>query len=152
MTPEHPRFHVTIASRFENIELVQVVLADALGKLELGEEARHWIDLSVREAVANAIRHGNREDPTKTVEVELEVEGDELVVRVADEGEGFEPGAVADPLAEDNLLRPGGRGLLYMQKGMDAIDCRLRREGGMVVTLRKRIAPRDDEQLQEGSH
>jgi serine/threonine-protein kinase RsbW len=144
MPAETLPFHLTIGSRFENIELVQAVLSDALSAYELGEESRHWIDLAVREAVANAIKHGNRLEVGKRVEIDLELTAAELIVRVRDQGEGFDPGGVTDPLAPENRLRPNGRGLFYMQKFMDEIDYEFQPGRGMEVTLRKRLAPGPD--------
>lgn len=144
MPAETLPFHLTIGSRFENIELVQAVLSDALSAYELGEESRHWIDLAVREAVANAIKHGNRLEPGKRVEIDLDVTRDEVVIRVRDEGEGFDPDGVNDPLAEENRLRPNGRGLFYMKKLMDEIDYEYQPGRGMEVTLRKRLSPGTD--------
>jgi serine/threonine-protein kinase RsbW len=133
-------FHLTIGSRFENIELVQAVLADALGAYDLDAESRHWIDLAVREAIANAIKHGNRLEPDKRVEIDLELGPEELVVRVRDQGEGFDPGDLNDPLAPENRLRPNGRGIFYMQKFMDQIDYDFRPGEGTQVTLRKHLS------------
>src|SRR6266480_1318420 len=99
-----PEAFLAVASRFENIELVQAVVDDLLVRLGLGEDDRHWIGLAVREAVANAIRHGNGGDPEKQVEVEVRLEESEVVVVVRDEGTGFDPTAVADPLLPENLL------------------------------------------------
>lgn len=144
-------FHLTIGSRFENIELVQAVLSDALSAYELSEESRHWIDLAVREAVANAIKHGNRSEPEKRVEIGLEVTGDEVVIRVRDEGEGFDPEAVHDPLAPENRLRPNGRGLFYMKRFMDEIDYSFEPGRGMEVTLKKRLASADGSMADGGS-
>src|SRR5688500_20123987 len=70
MVPHDPEAFLAVASRFENIELVQAVVDDLLGRLGLEEEERHWFGLAVREAVANAIKHGNRSDPGKQVEGE----------------------------------------------------------------------------------
>jgi serine/threonine-protein kinase RsbW len=128
-----------VASRFENIELVQAVIEDLLQRLELGDDDRHWIGLAVREAVANAIKHGNGSDPGKQVEVEVRVDGDEVQVAVRDEGPGFDPAAVADPLAPENLLRPGGRGIFYMRSLMDKVEYRFGSGGGTEVVLHKRI-------------
>jgi serine/threonine-protein kinase RsbW len=139
MPARDSRFHLIIGSRFENIELVQGMLCDALMRAGCDEEGCHWIDLAVREAVANAIKHGNRQDPDKPVEVDVDLSGGELVVRVEDCGEGFELADVADPLAPDQLLAPNGRGLFYMQSFMDAIDYSSRPGGGTVVTLRKSL-------------
>lgn len=136
-------FHLAIGSRFENIELVQLVLKDSLDQLGLDDDNRHWIDVAVREAVANAIKHGNQEDPAKQVHVDLTLEGNEgdwLVIRVQDEGRGFDPSDLEDPLAPENLLKPNGRGIFYMKSFMDDIQYGLRPGGGTVVTLRKRLA------------
>ncbi|HEX2252375.1 MAG TPA: ATP-binding protein [Thermoanaerobaculia bacterium] len=138
--PAHElQFHLCLDSRFENIELVQVVVNDSLERLGLEDETRHWVDLAVREAVANAIKHGNRQAADKKVEVDLAVEGADLVVRIADRGEGFDPEEVNDPRTPENLLRPNGRGLFYMRSFMDRVDYAPRDGGGTVVTLRKQL-------------
>lgn len=139
MSEEH-RFHLTIGSRFENIELVQVVLRDALERLGFDEDARHWVDVAVREGVANAIKHGNAQDPAKQVHVDLDVEAGDLCIRIRDEGDGFEPSSLEDPLAPENLLKPNGRGIFYMKSFMDEIRYDPGPGGGTQVTLRKRIA------------
>lgn len=137
--PEEHRFHLAIGSRFENIELVQVVLRDSLERLGMEEDARHWVDVAVREALANAIKHGNAQNPSKQVRVDLAVEGEELVIRVEDEGGGFDPAQLGDPLAPENLLRPNGRGIFYMKSFMDEIQYSAGPGGGTMVTLRKRL-------------
>lgn len=135
----HSEVLLSIGSEFENIELIQAVLDESLQRLAFDEDARYWIGIAVREAVANAIKHGNRQDPEKQVEVELFVESDEVVIRVCDEGQGFDPGCVANPLDPENLLKPDGRGIFYMNRFMDAIEYDFGPEGGTVVTLRKRL-------------
>ncbi|HYU32765.1 MAG TPA: anti-sigma factor antagonist [Thermoanaerobaculia bacterium] len=129
-----------LGSRFENIELVQVVLKDTLDQLGVEADARDGIDLAVREAVANAIKHGNAQNPDKQVHIDLLLEDGELVIRIEDEGVGFDPSSVQDPLAPENLLRPNGRGILFMRKFMDDVQYSLRPGGGTVVTMRKRLA------------
>jgi serine/threonine-protein kinase RsbW len=143
MADEH-RFHLAIGSRFENIELVQVVLKDRLRQLGMDEDTQDWVDVAVREALANAIKHGNAQNPEKQVHVDLDVEGDEVVIRVEDEGVGFDPDQVSDPLAPDNLLRTNGRGILFMKKFMDRIHYGSGPGGGTMVTLRKRVGPKTD--------
>ncbi len=133
------QFHLALGSRFENIELVQVVLDESLRRLACDDDTRYWVGIAVREAVANAIKHGNHQDPNKKVEIDLRVEGEDLVVSVLDEGNGFDPGRVADPLKPENLLKPDGRGIFYMGKFMDGVEYRFRDGGGTEVTLRKRI-------------
>lgn len=138
--PHERHFHLDVGSRFENIELVQVVLRDSLERLGVDEDTRHWVDVAVREAVANAIKHGNAQDPGKQVHVDLFREGDEVVIRVEDEGVGFDPAELQNPLAPENLLKPNGRGIFYMKSFMDDIHYGPRPGGGTIVTLRKKVA------------
>ncbi|HWN42323.1 MAG TPA: ATP-binding protein [Thermoanaerobaculia bacterium] len=138
--PQERHFHLDVGSRFENIELVQVVLRDSLERLGVDEDTRHWVDVAVREAVANAIKHGNAQDPGKQVHVDLFREGDDVVIRVEDEGTGFDPAQLQNPLAPENLLKPNGRGIFYMKSFMDDIQYGPRPGGGTVVTLRKKVA------------
>ena len=136
-----PHAQLTVASRFESIELVQAVVDDLLREAQLDDEIRHWVGLAVREAVANAIKHGNRVDETKRVRVDARIDEAEVVIRVTDQGPGFDPGEVKDPLAPENLLRPGGRGIFYMRKLMDQVEFRFGEDGGTEVVLRKQVPP-----------
>jgi len=140
MAAEVPQVHLAIGSQFENIELVQIVVEESLRKLDLDDATAHSIGLAVREAVANAIKHGNQQDPDKQVEIGFGVEQGEVVIEVTDQGAGFDLLEVKDPLNPDNLLRPNGRGIFFMNSFMDAIDYSFKPEGGTVVTLRKRLA------------
>ncbi len=135
------QLHLTIGSRFENIELVQMTIDETLRESGASEEQRHWIGLALREAVANAIKHGNRQDPSRQVEVEFALTGGDMEIRVSDEGPGFDPDAVKDPLAPENKFRADGRGIFYMKKFMDEVRYAFRPSGGTIVVLRKRLAP-----------
>jgi serine/threonine-protein kinase RsbW len=133
-----------IHSAFEMVDFVQVV-SDRIGQLAgLDDDAVHWIGVAVRESVINAIKHGNREQYGKLVTVEFTfrpVEGPaELLVRVLDEGEGFDPEGIADPLAPENILKSSGRGIFFMRSFMDDVTLRRRSEGGMEVRMLKKLA------------
>ena len=97
----------------------------------------------MRESVINAIKHGNRFDPSKLVTVEFALEPaaapTALVIRITDEGEGFDPVEVADPLAPENLLRSSGRGIFFMRSFMDDVTLQRRPAGGMEVLMTKRL-------------
>ncbi len=134
-----PEIHLAIKSSFTNIELVQIVIEEALKQLDLGQDEAHWVGIAVREAVANAVKHGNKLDPEKQVEIDFGVEDDCVVIRVVDEGEGFDVEEIEDPLAPENMLKPSGRGIFYMKRFMDDIDYSFRPDGGTVVTLRKSL-------------
>ena len=139
MSLREPHVHLEVGSRFENIDLVQVVVQESLQRLDLDEDFSHSVSIAVREAVANAIKHGNLEDPDKNVEVDFGVDGEDIVICVRDEGIGFDPDTVRDPLEPENLMRSNGRGILFMKSFMDEINYSFQPEGGTVVTMRKRI-------------
>ena len=133
-----------IHSSFELLDFVQVV-SDRMALLAgLDEDAMHWIGVAVRESVINAIKHGNREDHDKMVTVEFAMSPvatpSELVVRVLDQGEGFDPEEVADPLAPENILKSSGRGIFFMRNFMDDVTLRRADEGGMEVRMVKKLS------------
>jgi serine/threonine-protein kinase RsbW len=133
-----------IHSNFELLDFVQVV-SDRMAQLAgLDEDAIHWIGVAVRESVINAIKHGNREDYGKIVTVEFAMapskDPRELVVRVLDQGEGFDPEEVADPLAPENILKSSGRGIFFMRNFMDDVTLKRAAEGGMEVRMVKKLA------------
>ena len=132
-----------IHSNFDMVDFVQVV-SDRVGQLAgMDEDTVHWIGVAVRESVINAIKHGNREHPGKLVTVEFAFEPltdpRELVVRVLDEGEGFDPQEVADPLAPENMLKASGRGIFFMRSFMDDVVLRRAVDGGMEVRMVKKL-------------
>ena len=97
------------------------------------------VGLAVREAVINAMLHGNREDPALRVTVTLAADADRLVARVSDQVDGFDPARTQDPRAAVNLLRNSGRGLLLMNAFVDSVKFRTLPRGGTQVTLVKRL-------------
>ena len=129
-------------SAFDMLDFVQVV-SDHVGRLSgLDDEALHWVGVAVRESVINAIKHGNREDERKRVHVEFTtLNGDTppgLRIRVRDEGPGFDPDDVPDPLAPENVLKSSGRGIFLIRSFMDELDLRRAPEGGMELVMVKR--------------
>ena len=102
------------------------------------EESTFAIRISLEEAIVNAIRHGNKQDPAKRVRVESVVTPEEVAVSVEDEGTGFDRGHIPDPTATENLCRPSGRGILLIESYMDAV--RWERDGRR-VHMTKLAAP-----------
>ena len=129
-------------STFEMLDLVQVV-SDHIARLAgLDEEARHWVNVAVRESVINAIKHGNRNDNSKRVFVRFETATangvPQLTIAVRDQGTGFDPEAVADPLAPENVLKASGRGIFLIKTFMDDVHLERAPEGGMEIRMTKR--------------
>ena len=132
---------MSLSSRFENIEMVQHLCGKLLEGRPLPEETRHWVSMALREALANAIKHGNEQNASKRVHLEMEVVGDVLEIRIQDEGRGFDPSRVEDPLSPENRLKTSGRGIFYMKTFMDDVQFRQLEDGGMEIVLRKNLAP-----------
>ena len=129
-------------STFDMLDFVQVV-SDHLGRIAgLDDDSLHWVSVAVRESVINAIKHGNACDERKRVHVEftpLEQSTPRgLAIRVRDEGTGFDPASLPDPLAPENLLKASGRGIFLIRSFMDEVAVRQAPEGGMEVLMVKR--------------
>jgi len=132
-------------SSLEMLDFVQMV-SDHMGRrVGLDDESLHWVGVAVRESVINAIKHGNCHDVRKRVHIEFaalpDVAAPGLAICVRDEGAGFDPETVADPLAPDNLLKPSGRGILLMRSFMDEMTVQRAPGGGMEVRMVKRAEP-----------
>lgn len=141
----HHVVRLEFTSAFEMVDFVQVV-SDHVGRsLGFDDDALHWVNVAVRESVINAIKHGNRHDVAKHVFVDFETVPDgaapELLIRVRDQGEGFDPEMVADPLAPENLLKSSGRGIFLIRSFMDDVQLRRAPEGGMEMRMVKRVQP-----------
>jgi serine/threonine-protein kinase RsbW len=144
MTVDGHLIRLELPSAFEWLDLVQL-LSDRLSALAgLDEDGVHWVSVAVRESVINAIKHGNREDRAKHVTVEFTLEprrrAERLIVEVLDEGEGFDPSLIGDPLAPDNILKSSGRGIFFMRSFMDDVSIERRPQGGTIVRMSKTIA------------
>jgi serine/threonine-protein kinase RsbW len=137
---ETERIDITISSRFENIELVQVIAEHLCENAGLDEDGSHWIGMAVREAVANAIKHGNKLDTGKKVNISFQLTDSDLEITIADEGEGFDPAQVSDPLNPQNLMKTSGRGIFYMRTFMDHIEYSFNPGVGTSLVMTKNLS------------
>jgi len=144
MTPHPLSVRLEFSSAFEMVDFVQLV-SDHLGRdIGFDEDSVHWIGVAIRESIINAIKHGNQNDPSKHVIVEFETGTNavpELTVSVRDQGEGFDPESIRDPLAPENLLSASGRGIFLIRSFMDDVSLLRAPGGGMEIRMRKRAAP-----------
>lgn len=127
------------ASRLDVLEAVQALVDRLGGVAGLDEDGVHDLSVSVRECVVNAIKHGNKMDPGKRVGVGFWISPGAIEVRIKDQGQGFDPEAVPDATAPENLLNTAGRGIFFMRAFMSEVDYSFPPEGGTVVRLVKRI-------------
>jgi len=143
MTHDDHLVRFKMPSSYELLDVIQL-LSDRLSTLAgLDEDATHWVSVAVRESVINAVKHGNRGDAHKQVTVEFSLAParapEEFVIRVLDEGEGFDPVEIANPLAPENVLKSSGRGIFFMKSFMDDVAIERRPEGGMSVRMSKKL-------------
>ena len=125
-------------SRIETVAAAAAAVAQFVGRSGVSDDAAFGIDMAVREAVTNAVLHGNRQDENKTVDIVLKSSPDAVEISVHDQGPGFNPEDVPDPTASENLLKTSGRGIFFMRTFMDEVDWLIRPEGGTTVRMLKR--------------
>jgi serine/threonine-protein kinase RsbW len=130
-----------IASRLEMLDMVQTVLHHISLLIGFQENDLHFMTVAVRESVVNAMKHGNRLDESKRVGLSFVLHPDLLEGEVSDQGAGFDPGAVANPTADENLLKVDGRGIFFMRSFMDSVSYSFPTSGGTVVRMTKKVAP-----------
>src|SRR5262245_47544379 len=130
---------VSIGSTLEYLDLVQTLTDCVTRFMGFDDDIAHWIGMSVRETVTNAIQHGNRLDESKKVEIRYQVEPDRIEISVRDQGSGFRLEDLPNPLDVENLLKPSGRGIFYIRSFMDDVEFRQLSQGGMEVHMVKRI-------------
>ena len=126
-----------LASRLDLLEVVQTIVHHVAGLSGFDEEQAHYVSVAVRESVVNAIKHGNAMDPARRVAVAFTIGPEALEVEVRDQGSGFDPGSVPDPLAPENLLKACGRGIFFMRQFMDEVAYQFPARGGTIVRMRK---------------
>ena len=136
---------LVLASRFENIEVAERALVDLCHRAGCAEDEEYWLVTSLREAVANAVRHGNQRDPERLVRIAYSIDNATVTITVEDEGEGFDPADIPDPTDPENLLRPSGRGIFYMRQFMTRVEFNPTAEGGTAVVMVKDLASNDND-------
>jgi len=140
MITQENTIEVSIGSALEYLDLVQLVTDCITRFMEFDEDSSHWIGMSVRESVTNAIQHGNKLDQNKKVDIRFKVSPEQLDVYVTDQGNGFRIEDLPSPLDPENLLKPSGRGIFYIQSFMDSVEFRKLSRGGMEVHMVKRVS------------
>ncbi len=123
-----------IRSHIDEVVRIEPTLIQIASKVGLPEERQPLFIVVVTEALSNAILHGNKQDPQKLVRLHFYTHPDPptLIVKVRDEGEGFDPASLPDPTTEGNLLQESGRGVFLMRNLADAVEFK---EGGRCVEL-----------------
>jgi serine/threonine-protein kinase RsbW len=126
-------------SHIEAVAQAATAVSEFLNRLGIGEDVAFGVDMAVREAVTNAVLHGNKLDEKKLVEVKLSSTPEAFEVSVHDQGPGFNPDDVPDPTKDENLLKTSGRGIFFMRNFMDEVDWSAGPTGGTTVRMVKKL-------------
>ena len=131
------RVSYRMESTLESVNKAEEMADQIAAQAGIDEDTRSGVSMAVREAMINAVLHGNAYDPSKRVNLTLEQKGQELIVTITDEGTGFVPEEVPDPLAPENLLKGSGRGIFLMRAFMDEVRFRKLNPGTEIILIKR---------------
>jgi serine/threonine-protein kinase RsbW len=126
-----------LESTLESVDHAEELVMRAAREMGFTEDQQHEIGISLRECMVNAVVHGNRYSSHKKVHFVVIHSPERLEIVIGDEGEGFDTAEVPDPLAQENLLRQSGRGVLMMRAFMDEFEVCSRKPSGTEVRMVK---------------
>ena len=124
----------------DSVDNAEEIAVGAAQRAGFGEEDLMKIGMAVRESMVNAVVHGNRYSSLKKVRFSVGRSGERFIVRIADEGDGFDLDNIPNPLAEENLMRSSGRGIFLIRSFMDEVEMRRLEPSGTELTLVKYLA------------
>jgi serine/threonine-protein kinase RsbW len=136
------RVSYRMESTLESVNKAEAMAEQFSSQSGFDEDTRGGISMAVREAMINAVLHGNTYDPAKRVNLTFEQNGRELIITITDQGRGLDPAEVPDPLAPENLMKQSGRGIFLMRAFMDEVRFR-KVDPGTEITLIKRLQNND---------
>ncbi len=137
MKPVHE--HMTVGGQDLSPRDAERKLKALLSRLRLRSSEVHNLMVAASEAINNAVMHGNKNDPSKRVYLDISYEDHNIMVEVQDEGKGFNPENLPNPLLPENLLKPSGRGIHIMKSLMDSVDFSFT-PGGTKITMQLKIS------------
>ena len=127
------RYSLTISSERSSIENAVNLVEKVAAKMKLIEEEAYNLAISVSEAVANAIIHGNKFDKNKKVKISIFIENNRVTVKVKDQGSGFNPKELNNPIDPENVSKEFGRGVFILRNLMDTVDFNFVKSGTEVI-------------------
>ncbi|MGD0552456.1 MAG: ATP-binding protein [Sedimentisphaerales bacterium] len=128
-------------------------VVDVFGQIQPGLQANGFseedifaVHLSLEEAFTNAVKHGNKMEPSKAIKVDFSIEPDKVEICMTDEGEGFDPEVIPDPRYGDNLYKPAGRGMLLIRSFMDVLEYSKKGNSLRMIRYREKRNPKSTAQ------
>jgi serine/threonine-protein kinase RsbW len=121
------------------VDEAAAAVAEFMNRLGIAEDVAFGVDMAVREAVTNAVLHGNKLDDAKEVGLKLRNTSEVFEISVHDQGSGFDPNEVPDPTRDENILKTSGRGIFFMRNFMDEVVWSADPKGGTNVRMIKKL-------------
>lgn len=135
--------HYTLDSTLDSVEKIEHLVLEYARRAGFCDISVEQISLAVHETAANAVFHGNKENLGKKVSLDIQATANQLKIVITDEGNGFDPAEIPDPLAPEEMFRERGRGVYLTRALMDEYQVRCGAKGGSEVTLVKYLKPPD---------
>ncbi len=129
---------IQLPSRIESVEEAAMMADEYAKSCGYGDEITFAVDLAIRESVANAVKHGNKFDAEKNVDLTFDNKPEGFEITVRDYGSGFAVEDIPDPTDPENLLKTNGRGILFMRSFMDQVEWENPEDGGLIVKMLKK--------------
>jgi serine/threonine-protein kinase RsbW len=130
---------ISIPSSLDFIAAVDEFVEEWLRARSVPEDTIADMAIAVTELVNNAVKHGNRRNEQKKVTIHLRLGNDRAQATISDEGDGFDPRAIPNPVAEENLMKEVGRGIFIARSLMDDVQFDFPAGAGTRVTITKKL-------------
>lgn len=127
---------MVIPSLPDQIQIVEEKAEELANQVGFNDDEKDSLAIAITEMIANAIYHGNKGDPTKRVFLCFHVKSGRMDISIRDEGGGFDPRKIADPLKPENLLKDSGRGIFIVRTLMDEVYFKFQENGTTAVLIK----------------
>lgn len=134
-----PDLNLELASNLESVDFAEEKTLEIAARCGIPEEELHRVGIAIREAMVNAVVHGNRYNRNKRVYFRVHTNPEAIAITIGDEGGGFDPDALPDPNAEENVLAQSGRGIMLIRAFMDGYAVSPRPGGGTQIHMIKNL-------------
>jgi serine/threonine-protein kinase RsbW len=140
MTETAPLLPVTLtcSTDLRFIDLIQVVGGELLKHMSFSTDDSEMIWLAIQEGIANAMRHGNKLDTSKTVSVKFVPGYEQFEIHITDQGDGYDMESIPNPNLPENLLKPSGRGVFFIREVMDSVETKCSESGNTLILIKRR--------------
>ncbi len=135
--PENGTYTLTFMSSTEHLDKVEAITVDISKELQFDSSSADDLSISITEMFNNAVQHGNKNDPNKKITLSFTRTDSHLIISIRDEGSGFAPEKIKNPLAPENLLAENGRGIYLVRNLMDSLEFNITDQGTEVLIYKK---------------